>query len=43
MIGLDGTKFWNLQNFELIIFFKDALYFSNNALKKIYNDRIIVG
>ena len=40
--GWDGTYFWNIYNFELIIY-KEAFCCKVNALKRIDNDRIIVG
>ena len=41
--GLDGTKFWNLNNYECIIYNKEAICCNRNALKIIDEDRIIVG
>ena len=41
--GLDGTKFWNLKNYECIIYNKQAICCNRNALKIIDEDRIIVG
>ena len=41
--GFDGTKLWNLNNFELIIFFQKVKCLWWNALNRIDNDRIIIG
>ncbi len=41
--GLDGTKFWNLNNYKNILYIKDSICRGNNALKRIDKDRIIVG
>ena len=41
--GYDGTKFWNINNFELIINFSNINCGYKNALKRIDEDRIIVG
>ena len=41
--GLDGTKFWNLKNYECIIYNKQAICCNRNALKIIDDDRIIIG
>ena len=40
--GWDGTYFWNIYNFEFI-FYEEAFCCKVNALKRIDNDRIIVG
>ena len=39
----EGTKFWNLNNLECLFFIKEAKCFFWNALKKIDNDKIIIG
>ncbi len=41
--GLNGTKLWNINNFELIKYFKEVECFINNGLDKIDNNNIIVG
>ncbi len=41
--GDNGTKFWNLNNYEFIIYIKDAICKLNKALKRIDKYRIIVG
>ena len=41
-VGHDGIKFWNSNNFELIIFFKKKIYFSKNSIFRIDDDKIIV-
>ena len=41
--GSEGTKFWNMNNFECIFYIKNAYCCNNNALKKIDDDKIIVG
>ena len=41
--GNDGTKFWDLNNYEEIDCFNEVNCFGVNALKRIDNDRIIVG
>ena len=41
--GNDGTRFWNLNNYECIIYNKKAICKESNALKRIDEDRIIVG
>ena len=40
--GLDRTKFWNLNNYENIINFQ-AICYNNNALKRIDDEKIIIG
>ena len=39
----EETKFWNLNNLECLFFIKEAKCFFWNALKKIDNDKIIIG
>ena len=41
--GFDGTKFWNLNNYENIIYIKEVICLCNNALKRIDKERIIIG
>ena len=41
--GLDGTKLWNLNNFELIFYLSEVKCYSWNGLSEIDNDRIIIG
>ena len=41
--GLDGIKFWNLNNYECLIYDKQAICCNRNALKIIDEDRIIIG
>ena len=41
--GLDGTKFWDLNNYKNIIHIEKAICQESNALNKIDEDRIIVG
>jgi len=41
--GLDGTKFWNLNNYENIFHIKQVICLCNNALNRIDNERIIIG
>ena len=41
--GYNGTKFWNLNNYEFIIYIKDAICKLNKSLKRIDKNRIIVG
>ena len=41
--GLDGTKLWNLNNFELIYYLSEVKCYSWNGLSEIDNDRIIIG
>ena len=41
--GVDGTKLYNLNNFEFIIYIKEACCLSPNSLKRIDEDRIIIG
>ena len=41
--GLEGTKIWNLNNYELIKYFKKAKCGWYKALNKINEDKIIVG
>ncbi len=42
-IGGEGTKFWNIYNYNLITYIKEAVCGSYNALQRIDNDRIIIG
>ena len=39
--GLNGTKIWNLNNFEVINFFKEVGCYYNNGLCRINEDKII--
>ena len=41
--GLDGTKFWNLNNYECIIHIKEVICRCTHALQRIDEDRIILG
>ena len=41
--GYNGTKFWNLNNYEFIIYIKNAICKLNKSLKRIDKNRIIVG
>ena len=41
--GNSGTKIWDLKKFECLTFIKEAECYSNNDLKKIDDDRFIVG
>ena len=41
--GWDGTYFWDLSNYNLIIKIKNSISLSSNSLDRIDNDRIIVG
>ena len=41
--GLDGTKFWNIYNFNLIDYIKDLLCCTYNSLERIDENRIIIG
>ena len=41
--GFDGTKLWNLNNFELIIYFQKVKCLWWNALNRIDYDKIIIG
>ena len=41
--GYDGTKFWNINNFELIINFSNINCGYKNALKRIDENKIILG
>ncbi len=40
--GYDGTKLWNLNNYEFIIHFQQTFCQSKNALCRIDKDKIIV-
>ena len=41
--GNDGTKFWNLNKFKKTDHFDKVICFGVNALKRLDNDRIIIG
>ena len=41
--GWNGTTFWNINNFELIHYFKKVQCSSWNSLSRIDNDKIIIG
>ena len=41
--GFDGTKFWNLNNYECLIYNKEAICGWWNSLKRIDKNRIIIG
>ena len=41
--GGEGTRFWNINNYECIIYIKNAFCANNNALKRINDDKLIVG
>ena len=41
--GSNGTKFWNINNYEFITFIENAFCYNNNSLKRIDKERIIVG
>ncbi len=41
--GIDGTIFWNINNFEYIINIKDVMCYKNNSIDRIDDDRIIIG
>ena len=41
--GRDGTKFWDLNYYEIIIYIKEVICRYKNALKRIDEYRIIVG
>ncbi len=41
--GWDGTYFWDLSNYNLIIKIKNSISLSSNSLDRIDDDRIIVG
>ena len=41
--GNSGTKIWDLNKLECLTFFKEAECYSNNDLKKIDDDKFIVG
>ena len=41
--GFEGTKFWNLNNFELIYYNRESKCLNKNALQKINDDTIIIG
>ena len=41
--GLDGTRFWSLNNYELIIYIKDAYCGCWNALSRVDENKIIIG
>ena len=42
-LGKDGTKFWNLNNYEMIIHIKEAICCHRDACKRIDKERIIIG
>ena len=41
--GNDGIKFWKKNNLECILYIKKCICINRNALKRIDNDRIIIG
>ncbi len=41
--GHFGIKIWNINNYECIIYIKNAFCANNNALKRINDDKLIVG
>ena len=41
--GVDGTNFWSFDNYDNIIYIKDTWCGGRNALKRLDNDRIIIG
>ena len=41
--GWDGTKIWNINNFELIKYIKEVECYSWNAMCRIDKDKIIIG
>jgi len=41
--GGNGTRIWNVNNFELIKYINNAECYNNNALNKIDDDKIIIG
>ena len=41
--GKDGTKFWNLTNYKCIKHIQETYCENNNSLKRLDNDRIIIG
>ena len=41
--GGGGTKFWNINNFECISYIKQAVCYNRNVLKRIDDDKIIIG
>ena len=41
--GYDGTKFWNINNYECLIYMKELICCWWNSLKRIDKDRIIIG
>ena len=41
--GLDGTKFWNLNNFECINYIKDVKCYCWNAISLLDENRLIIG
>ena len=41
--GLDGTKFWNLNNFECINYIKDVKCYCWNAICLLDENRLIIG
>ena len=42
-LGVEGIKFWNNNNYNFIVIIKEAICGSYNALRRIDEDRIIVG
>ena len=42
-VGWDGTYFWDLSNYNLIVKIKNSISLSSNSLDRIDDDRIIVG
>ena len=41
--GIDGTKIWNINNFECLFYIKEAICYDEDAIKFIDDDRLIVG
>jgi len=41
--GVDGTNFWSLNNYDYLFNIKDTWCGGRNALKRLDNDRIIIG
>ena len=41
--GIEGTNIWNLNNLKCIFFTKETICYHTNMLKKVDDDRFIVG
>ena len=41
--GWDGSKFWNITNYELLFFLEDCFCIYWNSLKRMNDDNIIIG